>query len=65
VREQIEAAINSTLITPSVKHIQEKVENIAERLILSSALAKQKVYDLSLAAQEQEKREHKDNRKIV
>jgi hypothetical protein len=33
--------------------------------MLSKALAKQRVHDLSLAAQEQEKRDNKDNRRIV
>ena len=49
MRERIEAAINGIPITPSVKRIQEKVKGAAERLILSGALAKQRVYDLSLA----------------
>jgi len=65
VKERIEAAINGTPITPSVKRVQEKVEGAAERSILSGALAKQRVYDLSLAAQEREKRDNKDNGKIV
>jgi hypothetical protein len=65
VKEWIEAAISGIPITPSVKHMQEKVENAAERSILSGALAKQRVHDLSLAEQEREKRNNKNNNKIV
>ena len=49
VRERIEAVMNSILITLSVKCVQKKVKGAAEWLILSGALAKQRVHDLSLA----------------
>lgn len=49
MKERIEAAINGTLNTPSVKHVQEKIKGAAERSILSRTLTKQRVYDLSLA----------------
>jgi hypothetical protein len=65
VKERIEAAINGTPITPSVKRVQEKVEGATERSMLSRALAKQRVHDLSLAAQEREKRDDRDNGRIV
>ena len=57
--------MNSILITLSVKCVQKKVKGAAEWLILSGALAKQRVHDLSLAVQEREKRENRDNRKVV
>jgi hypothetical protein len=65
IKARIEAAIEGIPIIPSVKRVQEKVEGAAERSILSGALAKQKVYDLSLAAQEREKRDGRDNGRIV
>ena len=57
--------MNGTPITPSVLRVQEKVEGAAERSMLSGALAKQRVHDLSIAEQEREKRKDKDNNKIV
>jgi hypothetical protein len=65
VKERIEAAMNGTPITPSVRRVQDKIEGAAERLMLSSALAKQRVYDLGIAEQERQKRDDKDNNKIV
>ena len=65
MRERIEAVMNSILITTSVKRMQEKVEGTVERPILSGALTKQSVYDLSFAAQEREKRKDKDNIKVI
>jgi hypothetical protein len=65
VKERIEATISGTPITPSVKRVQEKIKGAAERSILSSALAKQRVHDLSLAEQEREKRKNTDNNKVV
>src|ERR1035438_10155179 len=61
----MEAAISGIPITPSVLHVQEKIESTAERSMLSGALAKQRVYDLSIAEAEREKRKDKDNSKIV
>ena len=40
VKERIEAVMNGIPITLSVKYVQEKVKDIAERSILSGALAK-------------------------
>jgi hypothetical protein len=65
VKERIEAVMNGILITPSIKHVQEKVEGIAEQSILSGALVKQRVHDLSLAEQEREKRNDRDNGRII
>jgi hypothetical protein len=65
MKKRIEVAINGTPITLSVKRVQEKVESALEQSMLSKALAKQRVHDLSLAAQEQEKRDNKDNGRIV
>jgi hypothetical protein len=45
--------------------VQEKVENAAERSMLSGALAKQRVHDLSIAEQERERRNEKDNNKVI
>ena len=42
-------SINGIPITPSVLHVQEKVEAASERSILASALARQRVLDLGLA----------------
>jgi hypothetical protein len=39
-------------ITPSVLHVQEKVEAALERSILAGALARQRVLDLGLAEKE-------------
>jgi hypothetical protein len=44
--------MNSIPITPSVLRVQEKVEAVLERLILASALARQRVLDLGLAEKE-------------
>jgi hypothetical protein len=44
--------MNGIPITPSVLHIQEKVEAALERSILASALARQRVLDLGLAEKE-------------
>jgi hypothetical protein len=57
--------MNGIPIILSVKHIQEKVKGIAERSILSGALAKQRVHDLSLTEQEREKRNNRDNGRII
>jgi len=65
VHGRIEAALSGTPITPSVKRVQEKLEGAAERSILSGALAKQRVHDLSLAEQERESRNAPDNSRIV
>jgi hypothetical protein len=65
VKERIEAALSGTLITPSVKRVQDKIEGAAEWSILSGALAKQRVHDLSLAEQEREKRNVPDNNRII
>jgi hypothetical protein len=65
VQEQIKVAINSIPITLPIRRVQEKVEGAAERSILSSALAKQRVYDLGIIEQERAKRNNKDNNKIV
>ena len=57
--------MNGIPITPSVKYVQEKVEGASERSILSGALAKQRVHNLSLAEQGWEKRNDRDNGRIV
>jgi hypothetical protein len=57
--------MNGTPITPSVRHVQDKIEGAAERSMLSSALAKQRVYDLGITEQEHQKCNDKDNNKIV
>jgi hypothetical protein len=44
--------MNGIPITPSVLHVQEKVEAVSERSILAGALARQRVLDLGLAEKE-------------
>jgi protein subunit release factor B len=61
----MQVAILGILITPIVIRVQEKVESAAERSMLSGALAKQKIHDLSLAEVKQEKQKDEDNNKIV
>jgi hypothetical protein len=65
VKKRIEAVINGIPIILSVKHVQEKVKGIVERSILSGALVKQRVHDLSLVEQEREKRNGRDNGRII
>jgi hypothetical protein len=65
VKEGIKVAIKDIPIIPLVKHVQEKIEGAAERSILSGALVKQRVHDLSIAKQEQAARDNPDNRKII
>lgn len=45
--------------------MQEKIKEAVERLILSGALAKQRVYNLSIAEQECAQRDNRDNNRIV
>ena len=45
-------SMSGVLITPSVLYVQDKVEQASERLILSGALVKHRVYDLGLAEKE-------------
>ena len=65
VAQRIDDAINGTPLTPSVKRVHDKVERAAERLIISGGLTKQRVHDLSIIEQERERRNDKDNNKIV
>jgi hypothetical protein len=65
VKERIEAAIKCIPITPSILRVQEKIKGAVERSMLSGALAKQRVHDLSIAEQERAARDVPNNRKVI
>jgi hypothetical protein len=64
VKGRMQAAIgNEQPLTPSVAHVQNKLEKSAQRSMLSGALSKNRLYDLSLAAERRKNIE--DGGKIV
>ena len=48
--------MSRVLITPSILCVQDKVEQVSKRLILSGALVKHRVYDLGLTEKERQAR---------
>jgi hypothetical protein len=64
VKGHMQAVIgNEQPLTPSVAHVQNKLEKSAQQLMLSGALSKNQLYDLSLAAERRKNIE--DGGKIV
>src|SRR5580692_8961092 len=56
VKERTIASINGIPITPTILHVQDKIERASQRSMLSGALAKQRVHDLGVAEMARQKR---------